>query len=347
MYRGYKIVCNTAAGRRRYMQYLFPPVLACDLIDRYDIWVNTNDVCDIEFFKQIARKYPKVNLVWQPDGVVNGISSINAFYKSCVEDDAIYIKLDDDIVWLEPDFFEKMIAFRVDHPDYFLVSPLVINNALCTYILQETGKLKFRSYMRAQANHKVLWRKGCFAVELHEWFLNTQLPNGRYRELYCGERPIAMNRFSINAVLWFGKTMKEFSGIVPGDDEEFLSVIKPTRLGLANCFNGDTLTAHFAFYPQREVLDKANILERYGDYLHREWNNDPKMREIDRSIQTIMHEIQQRVIEIQQTPSPYKTVPTTAKKRWKMRYKRLVQLLRNAKDRIKNKKYIVGGSSYR
>ena len=41
MYRGYKIVCNTAAGRRRYMQYLFPQVLAADIIDRYDVWVNT------------------------------------------------------------------------------------------------------------------------------------------------------------------------------------------------------------------------------------------------------------------------------------------------------------------
>ena len=37
MYRDYKIVCNTAAGRRRYMQYLFPQVLAADILDRYGV----------------------------------------------------------------------------------------------------------------------------------------------------------------------------------------------------------------------------------------------------------------------------------------------------------------------
>ena len=56
MYRDYKIVCNTAAGRRRYMQYLFPQVLAAHILDRYDVWVNTVDNCDIEFFKLLAAK---------------------------------------------------------------------------------------------------------------------------------------------------------------------------------------------------------------------------------------------------------------------------------------------------
>ena len=81
MYRDFKIVVNTAAGRRRYMQYLVPPILHSDVVDRYDIWVNTNNGADIEFFKRLAADYHKVNLVWQPDGVVNGIQSINAFYK--------------------------------------------------------------------------------------------------------------------------------------------------------------------------------------------------------------------------------------------------------------------------
>jgi hypothetical protein len=75
MYQNYKVVVNTAAGRRRYMQYLVPPILNADIVDRYDIWVNTRNMVDIEFFKKLAQKYPKVNLVWQPDGVVNGITS--------------------------------------------------------------------------------------------------------------------------------------------------------------------------------------------------------------------------------------------------------------------------------
>ena len=54
--------------------------------------------------------------------------------------------LDDDVVWFEPELFEKMVKFRVDNPEYFLVSPLVINNALSTYLLQVHNKIKLDKY---------------------------------------------------------------------------------------------------------------------------------------------------------------------------------------------------------
>ena len=50
MYSGYKVVVNTAAGRRRYMRCLLPFVLSSPIVDRYDIWVNTLDKLDTAFF---------------------------------------------------------------------------------------------------------------------------------------------------------------------------------------------------------------------------------------------------------------------------------------------------------
>jgi hypothetical protein len=78
------------------------------------------DKQDIAFFQILTKEFPKINLIYQPDGVVNGIHSINAFYRQCVEKDAIYFRLDDDIVWMEPDMIEKMVRFRIDNPEYFL-----------------------------------------------------------------------------------------------------------------------------------------------------------------------------------------------------------------------------------
>lgn len=49
MRRGYKVVCNTAAGRHRYMNLLIPYVLDNDIVDRYDIWVNTLNPVDLRF----------------------------------------------------------------------------------------------------------------------------------------------------------------------------------------------------------------------------------------------------------------------------------------------------------
>lgn len=49
----YKIVVNTAAGRRRYLQYLIPFVVSNELVDRYDLWVNTTDKLDICIYAYI------------------------------------------------------------------------------------------------------------------------------------------------------------------------------------------------------------------------------------------------------------------------------------------------------
>lgn len=341
MYKGYKIVCNTAAGRRRYMQYLLPPVIASDWVDRYDIWVNTNNACDIDFFKQVSKRFPKVNLIWQPDGVVNGIKSINAFYRSCIDEDTIYIKLDDDIVWLEPDYFEKMVVFRIENPDYFLVSPMVINNALCTYIMQVCGKLSLSKYMNARANHSILWRSGSFAVELHAWFLNKYLKVKKYEQLYCGKKPIALNRFSINSILWFGSEMKKFHGVVEGDDEEFLSVIKPAQLGLSNCLNCDALISHFAFRSQREYLDSKNILEQYGAYLFEEWKEIPPIENINQIIQSIMLDVKGREQFLLKQELLYKEIMPTPKQVLRIKYKDIVRRLRLWHTNLKSKKYIV------
>lgn len=308
MYKNYKVVVNTAAGRRRYMQYLIPYIVSCSYVDRYDIWVNTHNGADIEFFKQIAEKFPVVNLVWQPDGVVNGNASINAFYKACIESNTIYFKLDDDIVWMEPSLIERMVEFRVENPEYFLVSPLVINNSLSTYLLQLADKLRLDRYYNADSSHPVLWKSGNFAGELHSWFIANYLKTEKWEELHLGKKIMGMTRFSINAILWFGDEMKKFAGIVPGDDEEFMSCIYPTQQGLANAWNGDAVVAHFAFFTQREKLDRQGILEQYGEIVNRQWHSDNEKAEVYDAVQGIMRKVDTDEAELMQKISPYRRI---------------------------------------
>lgn len=308
MYRNYRVVVNTAAGRRRYMQYLIPYIVSCGIVDRYDIWINTHNGADIEFFRRIAGRFPIVNLVWQPDGVVNGNKSINAFYKACVEPDTIYFKLDDDIVWMEPELIEKMVRFRVDNPQYFLVSPLVINNSLSTYLFEVEGRIKLDDYYNSYASHPVLWRSGIFAQELHSWFIQNYLKKNRWEDLHLGKKEMGMTRFSINAILWFGDEMCRFAGMVPGDDEEFMSCIYPTQRGMSNAWNGDAVVAHFAFFTQREELDRNGILEQYGEINDRQWHADKKSLEVYDIVQCIMKDIRQSEQELLKRESPYKRI---------------------------------------
>lgn len=340
MYQQYKIVVNTAAGRRRYMQYLIPFVMASEIVDRYDIWVNTHNGADIEFFRRVAQSFPKVHLVWQPDGVVCGNASINAFYRACCEPDTVYFKLDDDIVWMEPGLIEKMVRFRLDNPSCFLVSPLVVNNALCTYAMQVCGKLRLDDYYPASASSPVLWKSGNFARELHEWFINRFLLTGRWTELYLGKKEMGMTRFSINAVLWFGREMAKFEGIVPDDDEEFLSCIYPTRAGLSNAWNGDAIVAHFAFFTQREELDRAGILGTYGAVNERQWRADEAGAAVYDRVQKILHDVEADVPELEKRPSPYRKIEYRPSLRARMKrfipsiMLDLIHLARNRKDRV-------------
>ena len=336
MYKGYKIVVNTAAGRRRYMQYLIPFIVSCPIVDRYDIWVNTHNGADIEFFKRVAALYPVVNLVWQPDGVVNGNKSINAFYRECVESKTIYFKLDDDIVWMEPGLIEKMVEFRVSNPRYFVVSPLVINNSLSTYLLQTEGKLRLKEYCNADSSHPILWRSGRFAADLHDWFISNYLLPNKWTQLHMGAKPMGMTRFSINSILWFGDEMKKFNGEVPGDDEEFLSCIYPTGQVFANSLIGDSIVAHFAFFTQREELDGMRILERYGEYLRDEWAKDKTMKAISDDINTVMAEISGETKTLEESPSPYRRVVVTPTFRSKIK-KFIPRFILKIRDDIKSK----------
>ena len=66
MYKNYKVVANTAVGRRRYLKLLIPQVLASDIIDRYDLWVNTMDKVDIAFLRLWQKNFQNSILYGNP-----------------------------------------------------------------------------------------------------------------------------------------------------------------------------------------------------------------------------------------------------------------------------------------
>jgi hypothetical protein len=266
MFEGYRVVVVTPAGRRRYMKLLVPQVLASPLVDRYDLWLNTDDAGDLAFMEALTRLDDRMRLVPHPSGDAPGWGAICGFFPGALDEDTIYIRLDDDVVWLERGFFETLLRFRIANPRYFLVMPLIINNAVCTHLLQTCGKIAPSRFVGATCMDPVGWREASFAVLLHRFFLDLAA-RGEAHRLHCGPREIALNRFSINAICWFGRDMAAIGGEVRPAEEEDLSNIIPTRLGRSNCFCTDTIAAHFSFYVQRLALDRSGVLEEYAQLL--------------------------------------------------------------------------------
>ena len=262
MFEGYRIVVVTPAGRRRYMRLLVPQVLASPLVDRYDIWVNTPDPGDLAFLGGIAALDPRIRLVAQPDGAAPQVKSIGAFHRTAMDADTIYVRLDDDIVWLEPGFFETLLRFRIAHPEYFLVMPLIINNAVCTFLLQNFQKVTPSRFVSATCMDEFGWRDPYLALDLHRLLMDL-IRRGETQRLHLPPCEIALNRFSINSICWFGTDMAAIGGQVGEEEEHELSLALPLRINRRNCFCGDTLVAHYAFVYQRPKLERSGVLEEY------------------------------------------------------------------------------------
>ncbi|MEM7464784.1 MAG: hypothetical protein AAF362_19100, partial [Pseudomonadota bacterium] len=231
--------------------------------DRYDIWINTTDPADLAFIEALG-KHDKIRLIEQPDGEINGNSSINAFFRYAMEPDEVYIRFDDDIVWMKPDTIEKIVEFRLNNPDYFLVVPFIINNAICTSVLQAQGKLSDFRRVAPYCLDKNGWASEIFAEKLHRQAIK-EINDNNISEFSGVDAQFAACRFSINCISWFGSDLKPFDQIYAGSDEVQISYAIPMLANRTNAIVADTLVSHFAFYTQREHLDATDILKCYYD----------------------------------------------------------------------------------
>ena len=276
------VVAVTPAGRRRYMRLLIPQVLSCPDIDRYDIWLNTTDPDDLRFLELVSR-HPKVRLIHLPDGKVNGSRSINPFYKFTSDPGTTYIKFDDDIVWIDNKSISKMIEYRNENENFAFITPMVVNNAVCTALLQARGKLNELKRAKPYCLDNTGWRDPHFAEQLHRHFLKEITGTG-VGAFVSEDTLFAMSRFSINCVAWRGELFAEFSGVVVGEDEEEISINIPARANLPNLLFGNAVVAHFAFYTQREHLDRTDLLDLYRAELRKkDWIDEDALGLVEES----------------------------------------------------------------
>jgi hypothetical protein len=91
----------------------------------------------------------------------------------------------------------------------------------------------------------------------------SDLKNWQFGEFYLRH----YERVSINFIVWFGLDFAQFGGIVPDDDEEFLSCTKPAELERCNVICGQSIASHFSFFPQNAFLERTGLLNEYRSLL--------------------------------------------------------------------------------
>lgn len=281
MYKGYNVVVVTPAGRRKYLDIFKRFVyrkMKEEVVDNWQLWVNTVDEKDQDYLASMEAENPKVKRYFLADkNITPSYDTYDAlrtyeFFANCHDDNTIYIRFDDDIIWCADDAIEKMVEARIDNPDAFIIYPNIINSTICTSWHQKHGVLshKFGSVKQQEdhgdPNHAYLdvfnYSDSKFADHIHNTF-KVNYEAGTLSNYYLPSRSLDdYQRFSICSIAWWGKDK-----IIPGRIEEpQMSWELPTLHQRPVWFCGDALMVHAAYHTQRKYLESTgDVALKYYD----------------------------------------------------------------------------------
>lgn len=258
----------TPTGRKRYLDILYKNLLLQKKdFNQWTLWINTTNQEDIEYAKDLEKKHDWIKTI-DPILIPNGGWSVHAFYKHACDPNKIYIKMDDDLVWLENNFIKNLVNFRKENPEYFLVYGNIINNAIIDHIHQRFGALNIPEIIGYSCGDHFGWGVPEIAEKKHNNLINSIINDDLNKFKFNKNILFYFERVSINCISWFGSEFKKFDGNVGHDDEQWLSHDYPKDNKKFNIICGNSLCSHFAFFTQREYLDKTNILDKYSSLIN-------------------------------------------------------------------------------
>jgi hypothetical protein len=222
-------------------------------VDEWRLWANTEDAADLAWMDALAAREPRVKVV-RPSWPHEGNFSIHRYFPGCCDPDAVYVRLDDDVVYVGPDAIAHLADMRVHDPSPFLYYGAVVNNAITSHLHQRHGNLtKAYGIVGYECKDPVGWGRGDVALDLHRTFLEYS------DDVECWELPDwelwHYERCSINVVSWLGADFATFGGAVGRDEEDWLACVAPRERGRPNRIYGGAVFVHYAYGPQREAVD--------------------------------------------------------------------------------------------
>lgn len=250
------------------------------VLDRWDLWINTNNQSDIEYLNSLKQNDPEfINLI-QSDFPYNNWGhpnlNISPFWNKAIDEDTIYIRFDDDVVFVAEGTIDAIIDFRIKNSQYLFIYPFTINNTHHSKNLQDRGLVSTQHGL--VRTEEELFGQGIydpvgllsppFVRELHSTLFKHYQEN-TLQQLMTPE-PIIWkygSQISINCICWFGSLMKIITplqeGKWPVDEENYLTTQAPKNLNMPLVTIPNTLISHYLFGPQRSQGEMFDILDEY------------------------------------------------------------------------------------
>jgi hypothetical protein len=280
MINGHRVIAWTPYGRLQtyslLIQYLRRDVER-GLIDEVWAFMNTDPAGqedDIAYAHQLAEQYPDwFRLKYRPEGIERhpGPKQRNTgyAYRHMTDPDAVYLRFDDDIVWIDEAAVENLVTKRLEMPHATAVFGTTWNNAIVSYFAQAQGLIPLEwGECGMYCMDPVGWANGAFAVRIHELLLG-HIEAGTVDQLYLYQDfPIPPGtQFSVSCFASQGSMyvgLPHGPGVlVPDEEEHWHTVHQPQTTGQPNILIGNALVSHFTFMPQRPHVLATDILDRY------------------------------------------------------------------------------------
>lgn len=276
-----RVVAWTPFGRRRTYSLLIKYLqrdYEAGVIDEAWLYMNTDPVGqedDIAFAHELAEQFDWVKLKRRPEGINLGNLPKQRYtglaYREMTDRDTVYVRLDDDVIYLHDDAIENLVRARLDMPAPVAVFPIIFNNAICSHFLQACQKVPMEwGQVGLYCMDPVGWASGPFAVKLHELLL-SHIEAGTVEDLYLYQDfPIQPGtQFSVSCFASLGSMYADLPHgpgiLVPDEEESFHTVHQPLATGVPNILRGNAIVSHWSFFTQHPFLNNTDLLDRYRE----------------------------------------------------------------------------------
>jgi len=280
---GKRVVAFTPYGRERTVSILYE-YLRRDhergIIDEWWLCINTD--ADQHYDLEYAKRLYERNVSWiryierpphHPDyneWHQHKQMYTRLFYILMTDPETVFVRFDDDIVYVHEAAIERMVTEKLRRPMVLGVFPIIWNNAVVSWHLQQRGIIPFELGIvgRPYCMDPVGWADGWFAINLHRLLLDRIEAGEVDRCFMYQDAPLERGQqISVSCFAVAGTDYAELNP--PGvldyyEEENWLTVHRPVVIGKDNVIISDALVSHYSFFPQQQ-LHASDVLPRYRE----------------------------------------------------------------------------------
>lgn len=301
MIKDHKVIAWTPYGRQETVSILGQYLRReheRGIVDEWWLCLNTDpgQADDLRYAYLLAAAYPGwIKIKDRPAGRPRRTPkqrNTGYFYEYMTSPDTVYIRLDDDMIYVHEDAIERLATHRIEHPAGVASFPVMWNNSIISWYAQQAGVIPApmsESPLAATASRfeyvetyiwprvggpycmdPVGWADGRFAVAIHRLLLDKAM-NGNAADLFLYQDfPVSLGmQFSVSTFAALGSmyaALPDGPGVlVPYEEEHWHTVHQPSVLAEPNIIVGDALVSHYTFFPQRAIVAASDVLKCYRE----------------------------------------------------------------------------------